>query len=361
MNDDLTPLFRLFASGTCASDRTEQAYTQLSLHTDLRQYLLDLPKSGKQRLITSLHLEHIPEGQVIFHKGDYSDKMYLILSGLVDMCEEHGPVIATLTGGKVIGERGLVKRTGRLLTALARTEVFMLSLGMEGFVDTLGTAVAMRLEEKLTFINTYVPKARLLAVSIKERLAYAFVPSYYKRGHRLLLQGEMSPYLYFVKSGECSATHHRIKIVTLTAGCWFGEESILLNRPNSYTILVNSESAWLYTLTKQETMKLFPEPILDQMRRQCTWKNDSRKAIERHMKVALPQKLFLTQSGRFSLASSQARRSLLRASDRSPLAAEKESQVHSLLKKKLFRHTPSLGHLKSNLYSLSAPQTPRGL
>ena len=362
MGPDFTSLLRFFACSSRSHADSDYIYSQLALHTDLRQYLYDFPIASKAKLITAFALERVSEGQTLFSKGDASDKMYVLLSGLLEMYDDHGlgPVlIATLAGGKVIGERGLARRTSRLLTAVSKVESYMLSLDLASFVETLGPVVAMRIEEKVAFIEAYIPKARLLPLSLKERLAYAFSPVLYKRGHRLLSQGEMSPFLFFVKSGECSATHQRTKIVTLTVGCWFGDESILLSKPSSYAITVSSESAWLYTLTRSEAMKLIPEPVIEVMRRQCAWKNTARRTIETRLRVLVPPPLDLKTVARFNLASPSAKRSLLKVTDRSPKEQEKETKIHNLLKQRLFLHTPSLHRLRSSSSIFPRPFTSR--
>lgn len=348
---DFSSLLHLFSAKSRSQGETDYIYSQLALHTDLRQYLYDFPVAAKAKLIAAFALEQVKEGQTLFCKGDVSDKMYVLLSGQLDMYDDHGlgPVfIATLAGGKVLGERGLARRTSRLLTAVAKVESCMLSLDQDSFVETLGPVVAQRIEEKVAFIEAYIPKARFLPLSLKERLAYAFSPMLYKRGTRLLSQGEVSPFLYFVKSGECSAVLHSTKIVTLTAGCWFGDETILLNKPSSHAILVNSESAWLYTLTRSETMKLIPEPVIEIMRHQCAWKNNTRRTIETRLRVLVPPPLDLTGVTRFNLASPSAKRSLLKVTDRSPKEPEKETKVHYLLKQRLFLYTPSHRRLRSS-------------
>jgi len=362
---DFSSLLHLFAGKSRSQGETDYIYSQLALHTDLRQYLCDFPAAAKAKLIAAFTLQQLKEGETLFSKGDTSDKMYVLLSGLLDMYDDHGlgPVfIATLAGGKVLGERGLARRTSRLLTAVAKVESCLLSLNQGSFVETLGPIVAMRIDEKVTFIEAYIPKARFLPLSLKERLAYAFSPALYKRGQLLLSQGELSPFLFFVKSGECSATLHRAKIATLTAGCWFGDETVLLNKPSSYAISVNSESAWLYTLTRPETMKLIPEPVIEIMRHQCAWKNSSRRTFESRLRVLVPPPLDLTAVARFNLASPSAKRSLLKVTDRCPKEPEKETKVHYLLKQRLFLHTPSHRRLRSSssLFPIySSPRTHR--
>ena len=296
----------------------EYLTTQLMLLGDLRQYLCDLSEAKKMRLMTAVRVEDYEEGQFLFSKGDKSTKLYVILTGKVDMLDVEGRNlvhIATLGSGKMIGERGLVRKTVRMLTARVQSKVVLMTLDEAHFRVILETAVFHRLEEKLKFIERYLPYAKSQATSMKERLTYAFQLAYYRRGQRLISQGEMADVIYFVKSGECTVTEKRgrmqRKVVGLTIGSWTGEESVLLNRHSSYTVTISSEEAWLYELTRISAAKLLSEVTVELMKEQYFLKYNSRKKLaDRVISLtpsASPDPIF---DSRFHLASPVARRML---------------------------------------------------
>jgi len=289
---------------------------QLLLLGDLRQYLYDISEVKKLRLMTSIRLEDYEEGQVVFSKGDKSTKLYVILTGKVDMLDVEGRSlvpIATLGAGKMIGERGLVRRTVRMLTARVHSKASLITLEEGPFRAILETAVFNRLEEKLKFIERYVPCAKAHASSIKERLTYAFRLGYYRKGQRLFSQGEMAEVIYFVYSGECTVTETRgrmqRKVVNLAVGSWTGEESVLLGTRSSHTVTVSSEEAWLYELAKSSAVKLLSEATVEVMKDQYVLKHSSRRKLaDRVISLTpspLPDPAF---DSRFHLASPSARR-----------------------------------------------------
>lgn len=70
----------------------------------------------------------------------------------------------------------------------------------------------------------------------------------------MLKAGHMSNFLYFVKEGEflirVKSGRLGVNVVKLGVGNCFGEEPLLLQKPNSYSVVTNSEHAQLYCFRK---------------------------------------------------------------------------------------------------------------
>ena len=294
--------------------------SQLMLLNDLRQYIYDLSDAKKLKLFTAFKLEIYEEGEVVFVKGDVSNKLYVILSGKLDMLDVEGSrtvvLIATLSAGKMIGERGLVRRTFRMLTARAHTQCFLLILDQASFRSFLESAVYTRMEEKLKFIDRHIPCARPLLVALKERLAYTLNMQYFHRGRRLLGQGETLDEMYFVFYGECVVWGHgeseNRKVVKLSSGCWFGEECVLLGLRSIYDVSVSSEYAWLYSLTRESALKLLPEATIELMKAQYLLKHQTRTHIASQTRLFPARPIELPALHLYKLASPAAKRLIIR-------------------------------------------------
>ena len=283
MVENVARTIEILRKNTRSMDDLDFLYSQLSQLSDLRQYIFDLPLPKKLSLLSAFQVESYPDGSLVFRKGDPSSKLYLILSGKLDMFDEEGKTsihIATLPAGKMIGERGLVRKTERMLTARANSACSLLTLDQTSFHSLLEDAVYHRMEEKLRFIDRYLPCARAMASAPKERLAYAFDMRYFHRGQRLLAQGEVAAAIYFVSYGECTVTetYHRStkNVVKLSPGCWTGEDCVLCGVPSLYDVLVSSEFAWLYSLSKEHAGKLLAEATVEVMKQQSVLKRKNR-------------------------------------------------------------------------------------
>jgi NADH dehydrogenase len=76
--------------------------------------------------------EHFEPGQEVFHQGDVGDRIYIILSGKVDVVrDEHR--IATLGRGEFFGETALLQRTCRNATIRCLEPLDVLALPKREF------------------------------------------------------------------------------------------------------------------------------------------------------------------------------------------------------------------------------------
>lgn len=85
--------------------------------------------------------EHLfGQGETLFRRGDPSEFAYLVVSGQVELLDEHEGReirIGLVAGGEIVGEMGLVEERPRSLTARALTEVRASAVTREGFVELI--------------------------------------------------------------------------------------------------------------------------------------------------------------------------------------------------------------------------------
>lgn len=99
-----------------------------------------------------------PEGHVIFRQTDEGDRIYVISEGVVDVLRDDER-IATLGQGECFGEMALLDRTTRSATIVATSDVAMLTIARDDFLDLL---------------DVYPAIARMVAKLLTERLREAY-------------------------------------------------------------------------------------------------------------------------------------------------------------------------------------------
>jgi CRP-like cAMP-binding protein len=88
---------------------------------------------------------HSPAGTTVFHAGEYSDKMYLIIEGRVRIAraDEHGGeiVLGLLEPGQIFGELAMLSGEPRMATATALTpcEFLVVNRALIAQAITMGT------------------------------------------------------------------------------------------------------------------------------------------------------------------------------------------------------------------------------
>ncbi len=94
------------------------------------------------RVLTS-HLEeqHFLPGEVIIYEGDFSQDLYILVSGRVRIAKDYGGsherTLALLTQGDFFGEMAIFESAPRSATAVAEEEAELLTLGPEKFKQTI--------------------------------------------------------------------------------------------------------------------------------------------------------------------------------------------------------------------------------
>jgi CRP-like cAMP-binding protein len=81
---------------------------------DFDNYIKKLSKSVINQLLRSIQVQVLPKRSVVFNKGDLSNCLYVVFSGSLDVIDPQvngeDLHVARVSKGKLIGERGLVRR-----------------------------------------------------------------------------------------------------------------------------------------------------------------------------------------------------------------------------------------------------------
>jgi len=69
------------------------------------------------------------------------------------------------------------------------------------------TTVLSTAEEKIVYLQRYIPKVRMSPRNIIEELEILFVKERYTKGYKILKEGEFNENVYFVYSGQCTVLY----------------------------------------------------------------------------------------------------------------------------------------------------------
>ena len=97
----------------------------------------------EQLRVLSVHLteHHYLPDEIIFSEGDFSQELYIVISGEIDIIKDYGSagrrVLNTLTDGDFFGDMAIFERAARSATAVTRSESELLILQPEKFKQTI--------------------------------------------------------------------------------------------------------------------------------------------------------------------------------------------------------------------------------
>lgn len=99
----------------------------------------DIPAAQMKEMAVTCEVEYFSPGEIIFHDEQASEKLYVVIKGLVGIQKEslEGTAITLVELGAhtYFGEMGLFDGSPRSATAQARTETYLLSLGKTPFYE----------------------------------------------------------------------------------------------------------------------------------------------------------------------------------------------------------------------------------
>lgn len=138
-----------------------------------------LPPAVVEELVENLEADSLDEGEVLFHKGDPGDALYIIERGWVKIVTtnaEGGELILNQCGaGETIGEMSLLDREPHSAAVIALTEgTTVLKLNCDDFYAVLGANpqvaqhIMRRLTSRMRFSTTYIEQAIEFARRIAE-------------------------------------------------------------------------------------------------------------------------------------------------------------------------------------------------
>ena len=109
----------------------------------LRRVSLFKEMSLEQIRVLTSHLEeqHFLAGEVIMYEGEFSQELYILMSGRVRIAKDYGGpherTLAVLTQGDFFGDMAIFESAPRSATAVAEEESELLALSPEKFKQTI--------------------------------------------------------------------------------------------------------------------------------------------------------------------------------------------------------------------------------
>ena len=92
-------------------------------------------------LIAHLEEQHFLSGEVIMYEGDFSQELYILVSGRVRIVKDYGGsherTLALLTQGEFFGDMAIFESAPRSATAVTEEEAELLALSPEKFKQTI--------------------------------------------------------------------------------------------------------------------------------------------------------------------------------------------------------------------------------
>lgn len=198
----------------------------------LREFMID----------STVHLKQ--PGEVIFERNDYTNSVYSIVNGAVDV--QINPAdpneVVTLGTGAFFGEMGLLAGRRRTATVVAREECFLVETPRRAMLRLINSVPAARrvLDEAAISRQIQMHLApQIDPEMLREVVETAEIESF-SAGETVIAEGETSNDVYLVRTGSMTVSRRiagrDIVLSYIPAGNYIGEMALLGNTPRSATV-----------------------------------------------------------------------------------------------------------------------------
>jgi len=267
----ISPQTNLEDISTSTADKAKLSFERIPL-------LSGLAGQELEDFVDSLELKEISAGETIYSAKTTDDALYLIGMGAVRLETQsvrgEQQVFSRLGEGDFFGELSFMSRTAHVDTAIAESDVSLLIIHRSIFDSWVQKYPSLH-ETVEDFYRRRV-LARILAITpvfegiphdARIPLAQQFNLSFFRAGDSIINEGDVDNTFYLIRAGRVQVTTHNkaapdkeVALGTLGEGSFFGEVSMLTNKPRTASVkaMGNVELLGLTGEKFNEISKQFP-------------------------------------------------------------------------------------------------------
>jgi len=232
--------------------------------------LSELSGEELNAFMDSLELKEFSAQQTIYRQGEKGEFLYLISKGSVclqTMLESgEKSVYCHFHAGDFFGEYAFMSHLNHRNTAVTETDSSILMIERTTFEQwvtkypqILDTVESFYRQRVLAWVLAVTPLFEGVPLNVRKALAEKFNVRHFHQGDIIVEQGAKGDTFYLIRSGCVNVTtmnrvndvDRDVELAQLKAGSFFGEVSLLTNRPRTATIIANDDVE-LMELTRED-------------------------------------------------------------------------------------------------------------
>jgi len=205
---------------------------------------------------------HVPAGSNVISQGEKGNHFYVVDAGELDaFVKSPGQKTAThvksFGAGDSFGELALMYNCPRTASITARTDVVLWSLDRVSFRSIVLEANT----KKASMYESFLEKVQLLEPLTKDqrnRMVDALEEVTYKKGERIIQEGEAGTHFYIIVEGEVAITKsgQAGELARRSRGDYFGELSLKTGAPTIASVSAATEVATVIRMDRGAFQRL---------------------------------------------------------------------------------------------------------
>jgi len=224
----------------------------------------ELEKADMDLILLAMKEQNFNAGTKVINEGDDGDYLFVIEKGTLDCVKNIGgedKVVKVVSAGDVFGELALLYNCPRAANVLAKDSCVCWQLDRETFNHIVKDAAVKRRNKYDAFLKSITLISSLDAYD-RSQIADALKAETLSAGQKVITQGEPGDKFYIIEEGTLYATKDGSRVMDYKAGDYFGELALLKNQPRAASVIVESASAKVLSMTRLSFNKMLG-PLAD--------------------------------------------------------------------------------------------------
>jgi len=226
----------------------------------------ELDKPDMELVLSAMKEQIFSAGTKVINEGDDGDYLFVIEKGSLDCVKNINgadTVVKVVSVGDVFGELALLYNCPRAANVLAKDDCVCWQLDRETFNAIVKDAAVRRREKYDAFLKSVTLISSLEAYE-RSQISDALKAEVRQAGERIITQGEPGDKFYIIEEGTLYATKDGNRVMDYKAGDYFGELALLKNQPRAASVIVESSSAKVLSMSRLSFTKMLG-PLTDML------------------------------------------------------------------------------------------------
>jgi cAMP-dependent protein kinase regulator len=246
------------------SEEDRQKITDIIKHTLILKGLAD---KEREILLDAFEPKEYQAGDTIIKQGEDGDFFYVLESGVCEVYKDDN-LVQTCTESMSFGELALMYNAPRAATVMVKQNAKVWQLDRQTFKHVVTEHAVERRDMHTGFLKS-IEILKSLTDSEREKVADSLKVQVFKPEEVIIKQGDAGNHFYIIEEGEAKCVkvfnNENKELTTLSPGSYFGEISLLTQRPRQATVVASTDVKCL-TLDRR-TFKRVMGPLEDILKR----------------------------------------------------------------------------------------------
>jgi len=246
-------------------EKTPQEIEEINKCLSSNALFKGIESSSKKTLVKAMEKCTYGPGEDIIKQGDMVAEHFFLLSDGTAEALIGETSVKTYGEAEGFGELALLYNKPRAATVRSTSDLTVWRLDQKTFKNIIVVGVIKKRERFINFLKQCSLMKELNELELMT-LADSLESHEHVQGQEIIKQGDVGNDFFLVESGSVKCIKDGVEVGEVGPGSYFGEISLLYDKPRQATVIVNSPDATILAIDRKTFQRLMG-PLGDILRR----------------------------------------------------------------------------------------------